>query len=87
MAIVVSLVSLAVTIWVLHYVANQFYRVACEKGWDERKFYWLSFLLGPVGWLLVVALPDRNPPKTVVVAPAAPEASKKDAYSDELPPL
>lgn len=87
MAIFISLVSLVVMLLVTHYVANTFYNIACEKGWDERKFYWLSFLLGAVGWLAVAALPDRNPPKTVVVAPAASEASKKDTYSDELPPL
>jgi hypothetical protein len=71
----------------MHYVANTFYDIACGKGWYERKFYWLSFLLGIVGWLAVTALPDRNPPKSVVVAPAAPEAPKKETYSDELPPL
>ena len=87
MTIFVSLIGLVVMLCVMHYVANQFYRVACEKGWDERKFYWLSFLLGAVGWLLVVALPDRNPPRSVVVAPAASESSKKGIYSDELPPL
>lgn len=79
--IVISLVILALAIWVLHYVASQFQRVAREKGWDERKFYWLSFLMGAVGWMLVVALPDRNAPAAVVAAPA------RQVVSDELPPL
>lgn len=80
--IIVYLVGLVVALCVQHYVARQFYRIAREKGWDERKFYWLSFLLGATGWLLVVALPDRNAP-AVVAAPV----SSKQVISDELPPL
>lgn len=80
--IIISLVILGLVIWAMHYVASQFQRVAREKGWDERKFYWLSFLMGSAGWLLVIALPDRNAP-AVVAAPA----SAKQVISDELPPL
>lgn len=43
--------------WLL---AGEFYRVAVMKGWTHRKFFWLPFLLGLPGWLLVVALPDRG---------------------------
>lgn len=41
-------------------VANQFYQVAKEKGHNEIKYLWLSFFLGIIGYLLVIALPDRG---------------------------
>lgn len=42
------------------FLANQFYEVAIEKGYDDRKYYWFCFLLGLAGWILVCALPDRG---------------------------
>jgi len=41
-------------------VAREFYKAASAKGWNQIKYFWLSFLLGPSGYLLVIALPDRG---------------------------
>ena len=41
------------------FLAGCFYEVACEKGFDDQKYYWISFFCGVVGYLLVIALPDR----------------------------
>lgn len=41
-------------------VANEFYQVAKKKGHKEIKYFWLSFFLGIIGYLLVIALPDRG---------------------------
>lgn len=46
------------------YLANCFYDIACEKGFHERRYFWVPFLLGLVGYLMVVALPDRKKEKT-----------------------
>lgn len=46
------------------YLANCFYDIACEKGFYERRYFWIPFLLGLVGYLMVVALPDRKKEKT-----------------------
>lgn len=83
LSIIFSVAVLAGIVLLLHYIATQFYQIACEKGWCERKYYVLSFLLGAVGWLLVIALPDRNVPPVAVAAPA----SIKQVDSDELPSL
>jgi len=50
-------IFLAIIIW--YSVAQQFQRIAAMKGHNEIKYLWWSFFLGPAGWLMVVALPDR----------------------------
>lgn len=42
------------------YIAYIFYTIAVEKGYDEVKFFFFPFLFGLIGYLMVVALPDRN---------------------------
>ena len=44
------------------WLARQFYFAAKEKGYAYARYFWLSLLLGPVGWLAVIALPDRGKP-------------------------
>ena len=44
---------------ILAYVAMEFRRIAALKGHNEIRYFWWTFLLGPVGMLMVVALPDR----------------------------
>jgi hypothetical protein len=41
------------------YLAEQFYEVAKEKGYDDRKYFQICFWLGLPGYLLVIALPNR----------------------------
>ena len=77
------IIGAIVTLILLHYISNLFYLVAVEKGWDERKFYWLSFFFGFVGWMLVIALPDRNATPVVISAPESPRRTD----SNDLPPL
>ena len=52
-------------IWLAYYIANLFYEAAVEKGHDSRAYFWLSFLFGPAGYLLVVALPDLKTRNTI----------------------
>lgn len=49
-----------VAILILFYIAYQFYSVACDKGYNEMKYFWICFLLPIVGYMLVIALPDRG---------------------------
>jgi len=70
---ILMLIMAGLVIWLDWYLATQFCNAAQMKGHYEKKYFWLSFLLGPVGYLLVVALPDRGKP---------------DAYlNDDLPSL
>ena len=53
-------------LWILYLISKEFYKVAQEKGYSEKKYLWLPFLLGMIGYLLVIALPDRgNIPKVI----------------------
>ena len=71
--ILMSLIVLAVAIWIDWYIAKQFEEAAQKKGHTQKKYFWMCFLLGAVGYLLVIALPDRG--------------NTQLAASDELPDL
>ena len=73
MEVLLILIVVAIVLWIQYLIAKEFYLAAQAKGYAEKKYLWLCFLLGAVGYLLVIALPDRgNTPKVV---------------SDELPDL
>lgn len=55
------------------YIANRFSDVAAMKGHTERKYFWICLWLGWIGYLLVIALPDRSNTATSI--------------ADELPEL
>ena len=40
--------------------AFEFSRIAKMKGHNEKRYFWWCFLLGFVGWPMVIALPDRG---------------------------
>ena len=57
----------ALMLWVLFLIAKEFYKAAQAKGYSEKKYFWIPFWLGIVGYMLVIALPDRgNTPKAVI---------------------
>ena len=73
MRVLLILIVVAIVLWIDYLIAKEFYVAAQAKGYFEKKYFWLCFLLGVIGYLLVIALPDRgNTPK---------------AISDELPDL
>lgn len=55
------------------FLAGQFAEAAVAKGYTDKKYYWICFWLGLPGWLLVIALPNRENDVPVI--------------SDELPDL
>ncbi len=58
--VIFAVLIFAVIIVVSYLVAREFYKAAVMKGWAARKYFWLPFLLGIVGYLLIIALPDRG---------------------------
>lgn len=65
-----------IVIWYL--LAEEFYRIAKLKGYTERKYFWYAFLFNFAGYLLVMALPNKN---------AITDANAKMAPLDDLPSL
>ncbi len=52
-------------------IAFQFQKIAAEKGYSSQKWFWLCFLLGLPGWLMVVALPDMKLQKLLRANPSS----------------
>lgn len=74
--ILVLLLILAGLLVLNYFIAKQFHQIAIQKGHPQRKYFWWSFWLGLVGYLMVVALPDRaqtppSPAGQMHTAPAA----------------
>lgn len=69
----------AIVLWV--FVALEFRNIAAMKGHNEAKYFWWTFFIGPVGMLMVVALPQR------IEVPAAPTPAAAAPDSDELPDI
>lgn len=65
-----------------YFIARQFQDVAEAKEWYDKKYFWICFLLGICGWLLVIALPDRR--KTTAVVPETICNSKNEEDIPEL---
>ena len=67
------LLGIAIAMWLDTLIATQFYKIAKEKGHDSVTYYRFAFWLGIVGYLMVIALPDRK--------------HEEQVSSDELPDL
>lgn len=46
------------------FAAWEFENIAKMKGHPEKKYFWWCFLVGFVGYSMVIALPDRSAQKT-----------------------
>lgn len=57
---IVYLLVLALIIVLAYYMAKWFYEVAEEKGYHDKKYFWICFLWSAVGIPLIIALPDRG---------------------------
>lgn len=55
----IALVCLVV-FFVLLFSAMEFGNIAKMKGHEFDIYFWWCFLMGPVGWAMVIALPDRK---------------------------
>lgn len=60
-------------------IARKFEEIAQLKG--HSGYFWWCFWLGPAGWLMVAALPDRN------AAPSATQAPQASDDDDDIPTL
>ncbi len=63
----VYLLLLAGWLAVSWFAAGEFYKIAEDKGYHGKKYFWWSFLLPPVGHLMIVAMPDRARDQRTVV--------------------
>ena len=55
-----GVLGLALVLWINYLMAREFQRAAEAKGFTEKKYLWICFFLGLPGYLLVIALPNKN---------------------------
>ena len=48
----------AVLVLILGFLAGEISNVAENKGYPKRRYFHICFWLGPLGYLIVIALPD-----------------------------
>ena len=82
-----SLIGLALYLWLCYYLAEQFYEAAKAKGYSDKKYFWITFWLGPIGYWLIIALPDRGAPAAVPTTDAENPVISNAPLYDELPEL
>ena len=64
--IVFSLYAVIVVFVSAWFAAKEFYKLAEDKGYHSRKYFWWAFLVPLVGYILIAAMPDRGvDPRTV----------------------
>lgn len=56
----VIIILIVVALYVDYLIAREFSNAAEDKGYPEQKYLWICFFLGPIGYLLVIALPCRT---------------------------
>ena len=57
---VLMAILLFIAFLVIHFfVSLEFYKAAAAKGWSQKKYMLMAFLLWIIGYLLIIALPDR----------------------------
>jgi len=57
---ILSIVFVIAFLVIDFFVAGEFYKAAVMKGWPQKKYFVMAFLLTFVGYLLIIALPDRG---------------------------
>lgn len=61
MEIALIILAAIVALGLDYLIAREFSMIANRKGIRGSRYLWWSFFLTIVGWLMVIALPDKNP--------------------------
>lgn len=76
--LLVYLIVVAVALYIDYLIANEFYNIARQKGYETKKYFWFCFWLGIVGYLMVIALPNLK-----ANVPVKEEKSSTDIMQNE----
>ena len=87
--IFIYLLFLAGLIVLMWFIAKWFAEIAADKGYYDKKYFWICFWLGGIGWLMVVAMPNKSrayaaPPQSAPAYQSAPTYQAPPAY--QTPP-
>ena len=79
--------ALAVGLIINIIASCEFRDIAAEKGFDGKKYFWYCFWLGFIGYLMVIALPDRKIPQKSIIVDNSAVSPVSQIPSAELPDL
>ena len=79
-AVSIIVVILSLIMWAI--LANEFHTAACAKGFNSQRYFWLPFLFGVFGAMVVIALPNKNERNRTNSKPVP-----KKPVNDDLPDL
>lgn len=54
------IIPILAVLFIRYFIADEYQTIAMRKGYCARRYFWWCFFLGIVGYLMVVALPDRH---------------------------
>lgn len=60
MSFIISIVAVIAVLAVHFFVSVEFYKAAAMKGWPQKKYFYMALGLWIVGYMLIIALPDRG---------------------------
>lgn len=50
-----------IAILAVHFLVSvEFYKAAAMKGWPQKKYFYMALAFWFVGYMLIIALPDRG---------------------------
>lgn len=59
--IIVVLIILVIILFLNYLLAKEFYAIAEMKSYEYHiKYFWYCFIFGWIGYLMVIALPNKN---------------------------
>ena len=70
MEVILTIIAIIIALIIDYLLATEFYFAANAKGYYERKYLWICFVFGVIGYLLVIALPDRGNSKPAAATPS-----------------
>ena len=59
--VIIVLIIVGIILFLNYLLAKEFYVIAEMKGYEyHKKYFWYCFIFGWIGYLMVIALPDKT---------------------------
>lgn len=49
--IIAFMLAAFLVLWLLYFIAEQFHKAACDKGYTQSRYFWIPFFFGIVGYM------------------------------------
>lgn len=76
--IIVAAIFFWIGIFINYLITKEFYSISQQKGYNQKKYFWICFFLGIIGYLLVIALPNLRNNSSNVILESSTENNDKE---------